>query len=477
MERAAARSQVGAGKDSHDPIELLDADGPSVCPGGPANGDVDRASAWKALLVGDDLDRAKEAVRALGSALIDPPPVRMGKSVLEGESALLARATLGDRAGLALFYAYLAESEDLPEAAERAMRLLEEASESAASAPGVRGLFGSAAGLLWVLSHLSGRLFDSSEESDELASALEAAQLAWLRSPQAAANYDLIGGLVGSGLVAAERFPHGRSGEVLERVLDLLEETSEITPPGISWFTPPEQLPDHQRETAPHGYWNLGLAHGVPGIVGLLGVAHRLGVHRQRCERLLEGAWEWLEAQEMPASHGCRFRAWIARDTENPPSGPRLAWCYNDLGASLVMTLAARAVGDLDRERHGIEIALQCSRLPDSDAHVLDTGLCHGAAGVAHLFHRLYRGTGRIEFAEAATRWYRRLVGMRARTGGLAGFKARITADGGEEVWVDDASLLSGAVGIGLALMAATSEVEPEWDRLLLASIPEPTSV
>jgi hypothetical protein len=32
--------------------------------------------------------------------------------------------------------------------------------------------------------------------------------------------------------------------------------------------------------------------------------------------------------------------------------------------------------------------------------------------------------------------------------------------------------MLIGAAGVGLALLAAVSDVEPAWDRLLLASIP-----
>jgi hypothetical protein len=37
---------------------------------------------------------------------------------------------------------------------------------------------------------------------------------------------------------------------------------------------------------------------------------------------------------------------------------------------------------------------------------------------------------------------------------------------------VADPGFLTGAAGIGLALLAATSPVEPAWDRVLLASVP-----
>jgi hypothetical protein len=36
--------------------------------------------------------------------------------------------------------------------------------------------------------------------------------------------------------------------------------------------------------------------------------------------------------------------------------------------------------------------------------------------------------------------------------------------------WTTDAGLLGGATGIALALLAAATNVEPEWDRVLLLS-------
>ena len=42
----------------------------------------------------------------------------------------------------------------------------------------------------------------------------------------------------------------------------------------------------------------------------------------------------------------------------------------------------------------------------------------------------------------------------------------------GQGEWRDDPGFLNGAAGIGLVLLAAASPLEPEWDRVLLASLP-----
>jgi hypothetical protein len=53
----------------------------------------------------------------------------------------------------------------------------------------------------------------------------------------------------------------------------------------------------------------------------------------------------------------------------------------------------------------------------------------------------------------------------RRRSGGVAGF-ARM-----EEQGAPGHGLISGAPGLGLALLATVSEVPPDWDRALLLSI------
>jgi hypothetical protein len=46
------------------------------------------------------------------------------------------------------------------------------------------------------------------------------------------------------------------------------------------------------------------------------------------------------------------------------------------------------------------------------------------------------------------------------------------TAAAGSDLgWQDDPGFLTGAAGVGLALLAATTPVEPAWDRLLLTAI------
>jgi hypothetical protein len=69
------------------------------------------------------------------------------------------------------------------------------------------------------------------------------------------------------------------------------------------------------------------------------------------------------------------------------------------------------------------------------------------------------------QLADAARFWFAHALEMRTPGRGIAGFTAREA-----DTWVADPGILTGAAGIGLALLAAITPIEPEWDRILLLS-------
>src|SRR5207248_4085436 len=107
---------------------------------------------------------------------------------------------------------------------------------------------------------------------------------------------------------------------------------------------------------------------------------------------------------------------------------------------------------------------------PPDEAGVFDGGLCHGAAGLGHLFNRLFQATGEPRLREAAQFWFQRTLELRRPQGSIAGFAAWGPGPDGSLNWTDDPGFLTGAAGIALALLAATTPIEPAWDRVFLAS-------
>jgi hypothetical protein len=322
------------------------------------------------------------------------------------------------------------------------------------------GLYSGFAGVAWAVEHVLWRLApDAEDPGEEIAAALREhlSQSPWQRL------YDLIGGLVGYGVYALERLPRPGGRECLDLVVARLAEGAERPGsgiPGITWFTPPELLTPEALKMCPTGYYNLGVSHGVPGVVALLREIEAAGLSTPLTRELLEGARAWLLEQKLPPEALSVFSYHVAPGVEPRPS--RLAWCYGDLG------IAAALLGT-DR-KEALELGRKAAAYPVDQAGIKDAGLCHGAAGVAHLFNRLYQASGDPVLAEAARGWFKRTLDLRRPQEGIAGFLAWDADDRDELGWRSDPGFLLGAAGIGLALLSAATGTVPAWDRVLLVS-------
>ena len=376
-------------------------------------------------------------------------------------------------AGQALFYAYLAEARvdanDAETHGATAMSCVDRAIDALADVAMGPGLYSGFTGVGWVVDHLTDRLFEtdaeggSGPEIDE-ALARRLSQGAWAR------HYDLISGLVGFGVYALEALPRSGARRCLELIVQQLEDLAEDRHPGLTWFTAPELLPPTQVKGHPKGYYNLGVAHGVPGVVAVLARIYASGVATQRLRPLLDQAISWLLAQESETGSSSRFPTWVGEDIGPRPS--RLAWCYGDAGVAAALLLAARCVGRDDWEGEAIRVARRAAQVRFKESGVVDAGLCHGTAGLGHIFNRLYQATGDDSLARAARAWFEQTWELERPGEGVGGFFHWGQDGRGELGWRPETGFLVGASGIGLALLAAVSNLEPKWDRVLLTSIP-----
>lgn len=443
-----------------------------------------RASSWQPLIEDELAASALAAVAAIAADLRATTP--KPPDGLSAEEAALWRASLasGD-AGRALLFAYLDFHSEAtrdgddggPEdgLAAEALALLDRALDGLAAGPPRAGLFAGLPGIGWVAEHLRGRLFAQEAEAGD---PLDEAVLAWLSRSHQDGGHDLLGGLAGLGVYALERLPGPAASRALELAVDHLAAGAERTAAGASWHTPPERLPPARRRGRERGCYDLGAAHGIAGVIAFLGAVcharHRAGLAAGRALPLLEEAVRGLLSHQGPDRGNGRFPHFVAPGVE--ARGSRLAWCYGDLGIAAALATAGEGAGRPDWRSAAFEIARAAADRPFASSGVIDAGLCHGAAGVAHLFNRLYQASGEPRLGEAARRWLAQALALRNPGHGIGGFRTWETDTEGRGAWHDDPGFLTGAAGTGLALLAAVSPVEPEWDRALLLSAPRPDS-
>jgi lantibiotic modifying enzyme len=390
------------------------------------------------------------------------------RSAIEIAEALreieVADSTLTGHAGIALLYSYLQQVE--PDARwQAALEFhLDRALDGAASQPLPIALHGGFAGTAWVIEHVQDADAGAgdSDADDDAGAEVDAAIHAAV-SQRWTGPYDLIAGLAGLAVYALERLPRPGAIEILGGVLDRLAELARETADGLTWWSDPRFIGPACAEH-PDGYYNLGLAHGVPGVIAVLGRACELDATRGRARPLLDGAVRWLLAQRRPSGE-TRFAHLGGEHGDS-----RTAWCYGDPGAAIALVAAARGAGVPDWEHAALDIARAVAARPVERTGIRDAGLCHGTAGVAHILNRLHHATGRPELADAARRYLAHTLELRRPGGGIAGYAAHDVPDDPATRATCQADLLTGAAGIGLALLAATTAVEPRWDRVLLTS-------
>lgn len=420
------------------------------------------ATQWESILDGSLADKAASAIDGIGQAL--PAPGTAPDHVGAGGNPTLAS---GD-AGMAIFWAYRHFADGDPDHAQRAVAYLDSAMEGVTRSPLPEGLFSGFSGVAWVAEHLSERLLGEGEDMND---AVDEALLAGLQSPHLRA-YDLVLGLVGLGVYAQQRIRYETGRRCLQFVLSRILDTAERGEGHATWFTPPALSSSHQRTYAPQGHYNLGLAHGVPGVIALLGTVLHAGEEEQPgLRRLLDEAVSWLFTCALPEAHQTVLPNYVAHGL--PGTDGRSAWCYGDPGVAAALLIAARATGNDTWECEAVRWMKKCAARPMHDAGVQDAGLCHGAAGLAHIFNRVYQATGIDQFADASRRWYRRTFELQRNDAGVAGFPAYARDSALTPVrWDSHPGLLTGATGVGLSLLAASTAVEPSWDRCLLVDLP-----
>lgn len=274
--------------------------------------------------------------------------------------------------------------------------------------------------------------------------------------PPTFAEYDTFYGLTGLGAHLLNHDPHSHAlDQVLTYLVALTRPRQDHgrTLPG--WWVSHDPHRGHSAHF-PGGHANLGAAHGITGVLALLGQATRRGTtvagHHEAIHTILTHLDTWQQESEL----GLWWPEHLtldALDSGQPHQreAARPSWCYGTPGIARAGQIAAIAIGDLERQ-HAFENALhRCLSDPEQLERITDTSLCHGWAG---LFQTTWRAA---QDADSPT--------LFAHLPNLAQQLSRHA-----HAAVDNAGFLEGGVGAALALMTVQTDRRPRtrWDACLL---------
>jgi lantibiotic biosynthesis protein len=394
------------------------------------------------LLSGTLEDRALHLVGTLAETLPAMPTARPRDGSLASGSA-----------GLAACGIQLARARSDRQAVDAALTRLDQAVDVLATEPLTSSLYSGFTGIAWAVELVDRMLGTGGEDRN---GDIDKALTRLLRRYPEQAPYDLIDGLTGLGVYALARWPRPGAAQCLLGVVEQLARRAGQDRHGVSWWTPPSWRGPRRDHYLP-GRVDLGVAHGIAGVIPFLARVHRLGLARQTVRPLLDGAVAWLLAHMVDTAAGPTVPSFVADGVDPQPA--RSAWCYGDPGVAAALLLAARDVGEPAWATTATGLAVRAAARPPDQTGVVDAGLCHGSAGLAHLFNRMYQMTAEPSLADAARFWAERTLELGARS-----------------AW-NGPGLLEGAAGVALAMAAASTTAEPAWDQMLLVSTAGPAGV
>lgn len=216
-----------------------------------------------------------------------------------------------------------------------------------------------------------------------------------------------------------------------------------------SWLTPEYSMFRLNRVNKDDEF-NLGLAHGVPGIIAALLQlrSYKSGID---IKSLIVAGARWLiEQQKNPNYLGSYFS-----DTALSQVKSRLGWCYGDLSIALLLAQVGKEFHIPLFYRLGKQIADFSTRRDSKDALVNQATLCHGSSGVCLLFLLLSKVYADDSLKVCSDYWFN--ISMQHKA--LSGLNSSI---------IQDTGLLNGLSGIGLVILAKLYD-ETSWvDALFL---------
>ncbi|MEN8154742.1 MAG: lanthionine synthetase C family protein [Acidobacteriota bacterium] len=272
-------------------------------------------------------------------------------------------------------------------------------------------------------------------------------------------NFDFIYG--STGIVNNLLDWKGDNSKVLTKYVDALEFHGESENGFIKW----KSIISKDKQN--YGY-NLSLSHGNTAIALMLSKILNSKYRSKKVERILKQSVNYILSKKQDTkSYISNFPNIIT--AKNKYGNSRMAWCYGDLGIGIALYQIARIIKDKKLEIESLEILKHTTKRRNlQENRVFDAGLCHGTAGIAHIYNRMYNYTGDEIFKESVLYWVDETLKMAMLSDGLVGYKAWTTKK--NSGWVNGLGLLEGISGVGLMMISAISDIEPAWDSCLLLS-------
>jgi lantibiotic modifying enzyme len=339
------------------------------------------------------------------------------------------------------------------------------------------------AGIGWGLNYLVSREVFENDEVAPYLHRLASVVTESLYMPNEAVQYDLMHGFIGKILFLIAQYHNGLTSKAdlqaaIRTSLQYLQTTATKDSTGIAWKYALRNDIDY----------SVGLSHGQPAILMYLCELLYLDIlsdtEHQQISEWIEGIIQWiLDKREVNDQQTIVYPQTITSG-EKPACYNRLAWCYGDFGVAIAFLNAGKLLNNEAYTNEGKLLLLQTTQVPVTKSGIrenpersseLEMGICHGVAGVAHMFHRFAQVYPEPSLQQSTTHWFDLMLKNAKMDQPYVDWKALVVSEEGtKSEWLPEEGLLLGAIGMGMVLLHDYL-MEPtqglQWDHFLYTDL------
>ncbi len=277
--------------------------------------------------------------------------------------------------------------------------------------------------------------------------------------------YDVIQGISGIGIYGLINLRIPAFTELVENILCLLVNLTKPVKIDARWIPGwylPQSLHVYKEDLQeyPQGNFNLGQAHGIPGVLAFLSIALLHGVEVAGQREAIQTIVDWLKKHRHGNLNNFFWKTEISFEEEieqikpkENPSSVKDAWCYGTPGVARSLFLAGKALGNEELKSYAFDSFCSIFNRQRHEWNLLGPTFCHGYAGLLMITWKMAQET-QSPFLHKHAVLLKEIVLEYYQRDHPFGFKSLDPRQKGGYAEISQLSLLEGAPGILLTLLS-----------------------
>ena len=239
------------------------------------------------------------------------------------------------------------------------------------------------------------------------------------------------------------------------------------------------QFLEEEKNTYKKGNFNLGISHGITGVLAVLSIALTEGIEvegqKNSINRILVDLKKYMYTDEngyiyWPAK--IKFEDYI--NGKCPIYKSRASWCYGTPGIARIMYLAGKAMNDQESIDISIKAIEGICNMKVDELMIDSPTICHGYAGLLTVIQVMYLDVKNPIFDMGRKKILKLILRFYSNDAKFGFYNTVYNIDNNlyskktKLVREDDISFLQGTSGILLSLLPFLKPITTNWMRHLL---------